>query len=132
MTAVRDQLGELRDTAALVLMTVIRLDHATYAGAETAVRLEAELYAYLEILGRVIDTLPPDVVQARRDLPLAELARLPGLLARPDIEPSVLVLRRTVETPMRDILRVIPRRARVPVFKRRYPSVLARVASGYA
>ena len=120
----------IHTTAAQILETVIYLDQATLKRDPSAARLHSELHSELHtelcielrtelharlwLLAEAIDALPPEVIRAKRDLPLAELARLPGLLERPDVQPSVPVLRRTLETPMRDILRLIPRQARMP------------------
>jgi hypothetical protein len=104
----------IHTTAADVLMTVIHLDQATFKRDPSAVRLHTELNAQLWILAEAIDALPPEAIRAKPNLRLAELARLPGLLERPDVEPSVRLLRRTLEAPMRAILREIPRQARVP------------------
>jgi hypothetical protein len=104
----------IHTTAAQILETVIYLDQATFRRDPSAARLHTELHARLWILAEAIDALPPEVVRARRDVPLTELARLPGFLERPDVQPSVRLLRRTLETPMRNILRLIPRQARVP------------------
>lgn len=111
---VADLLDTLHHTAVHVLETVILLDQATFNQAPSAARLHDELGEHLRVLAQTIDALPPEVIRARRNLRLAELARLPALLARPDIQPSVRVLRRTLETPMREIIRVVPKRARVP------------------
>jgi hypothetical protein len=116
---VADLLDTLHHTAVHVLETVILLDQATFNQATfnqapSAAQLRNELGEHLRVLAQTIDALPPEVIRARRNLRLAELARLPALLARPDIQPSVRVLRRTLETPMREIIRVVPKRARVP------------------
>jgi hypothetical protein len=111
---IADLLDTLHHTAVHVLGTVIRLDQATGNRAPSAALLHDELGEQLRVLAQTIDALPAEVIRARPNLHLMELARLPVLLARPDIQPSVRVLRRTLETPMRDIIRVVPKRARVP------------------
>jgi len=58
------------------------------------------LLGHLEDVARAIDQLPPALTRYEPGFPWRELARLPGVLSRPDVRIDAKVLRRTLEGPM--------------------------------
>jgi uncharacterized protein with HEPN domain len=100
MTAARDALMTIRDAAPRTRQAVTHYRRAVAAHGDATAAFGA-LHASLVAIARAVEALPDGLTSRIPGFPWQELARLPGLVARPDIRVDAKTLEITLDEPLR-------------------------------
>jgi uncharacterized protein with HEPN domain len=105
-----ERLADISEAAERVSRAVVALESAEASGSEDAAQLAFDALLYrLVVIGEAVKALPPDLLARQPQIPWREIARLRDLLAHHYYRVDALVIRRTVETPLREMLDAVAR-----------------------
>jgi uncharacterized protein with HEPN domain len=100
----RDRLADIVAAAARVSRAQDALEHAEASDAEDEAQLAFDALLYrLVVIGEAVKALPTDLLARRPLVPWREVARLRDLLARHYHRVDAQIIRRTVQTPLREL-----------------------------
>jgi len=100
----QERLADIQQSAARAQRAVDAMERAraSHDDDEELMAFDALLYRLL-VIGEAVKALPPELLDREPEMPWREVARLRDLLAHHYYRVDPQIIRRTVDTPLRDI-----------------------------